>query len=179
MTPAEREEAARREWGKAYDAANKLDKARYEERRAALEAIERELSTKYSAQQTEARKLVSERQAAWNAAKIEAAKVGNGLPVPLGSKVVEWALPRWSHIGKEWRPTGKVGVLVVSEENHNSFVTVGSVAIQRLKKDGTPSKLFERGLSSDFQAEGRSRLAYGWYPEGVNPNAGATGGQEG
>lgn len=89
-------------------------------------------------------------------------------PYPLGTRMVEWKY--WTHHYHN-RPenralTGRVGILevITSTSEHPANKTYGlanrgDLVIRILKKDGTPSKMYEQV---------RRHCAYHWVPEGTD-----------
>lgn len=86
-------------------------------------------------------------------------------PHPVGTRMVEWGLPRYSYGRNPLKAkTGRVGIIEVRTTDSKfagslgySTPRIGAAFIRLLKKDGTPSLAIIRSLR-------------GWEPEGVDPN---------
>lgn len=123
------------------------------------------------ARYVEANKEAYAAREALDEAKENEAMTGKDLKHPIGTRMLEWRAPKYGYAYDQTKkPTGLVGVIEVwtrdseSPDNFSNYRIPhrGDAAIRILKKDGAPSRKFERASSGgDF---------YGWYPEGVNPN---------
>jgi hypothetical protein len=108
-----------------------------------------------------------------NAALEELAVSGTNAPMPIGTRLVQWDYRGWNRV---YNKTGVIGVVeavtrnTVHPDNKAAYqlAGIGSFIIRHLKKDGSPSKKYDRwGRGSHSNMD---QLPWGWYPEGVNPN---------
>lgn len=96
------------------------------------------------------------------------AETGEGMKLKPGTKLLEWASPRFS-IRHKLEPTGVAGVIEVWTESSARpenlsrwrIPSPGSVVLRILKKDGTLSSKF---VHSDYGGE-----FFNWLPEGRKP----------
>lgn len=158
----------------AHDRREDLESARARERHETLAeytaALDRKLEETYGEQIRIAREEEARTHAAWMQEKEQEA-LTRQYPYPLGTVMVEWKLPRYSYGREASRGarsfTGRRGVLevITSTSEHPSNqadyrrAQVGALVIRLLKKDRTPSKMYEHR-----QWEMRHR----WVPEGTD-----------
>jgi hypothetical protein len=89
------------------------------------------------------------------------------LPYPVGTVLVEWEYPRWSHDGSKLKKSGNRAVLQLYKQGDplpgNSRWNrprVGELVLRYLKKDGTPG-MNVKAWQDRYEGE--------WMPEGVEP----------
>lgn len=94
------------------------------------------------------------------------ARTGEGAALPVGTLAVEWSLPKWQR--RPWIKTGRSGVIEMvtldSEFPANRAKPwIGSTILRIRNKDSRLGKLYERVSTASWP--------YGWFEEGVDPNA--------
>ena len=115
-------------------------------------------------------------KAAWDAALEAKSAAGAGAPVPIGTKLFQWAEPNSYRRSVPKKLTGLVGVVEVwtrtsqspDGTRNYSLPNPGDFIIRILKKDGTPGKKFIR-----YHEHSKSWGTWSetWLPEGVEPRA--------
>jgi hypothetical protein len=149
-----------------------LVSAKSDEENALIAAVRKEMSDKHDAGIGAAAKVLMEARKALQAEedRITLEEAKGRAPYPVGTKVYEWELQGdWNNnrhgYSREAHLTGRVGRVelvtrdvVILDTMTWSRPSVGTYIIRLLKKDGTPSKRFER--RPDWTR---------WLPEGVEP----------
>lgn len=141
---------------------------------AALKIIDLDVAEKYDARiDTLAGAYVTAVKAHEDAVDA-AARTGAGAPYPVGTKFIHWDFIRYPerHV-----KSGTVGVLeVITKDSQHAdniatyrVAALGSVVIRILKKDGQPSKKYERWKNGWLSTKPRDP-PYGWHLEDVDPN---------
>lgn len=159
----------------AYGARSTMEDERAARRRAAITEFTRqlddELAREYDAPLQELRR--AEHAAALERdAEKERAALEGGSKIPAGTIMLEFDYPRYAdRRASNRRLTGKRGVveIVTRASEHPGNVgtyrqaAVGEVVIRRLKKDGSPSKAYERGWDARncWLPEGRDLQGWG------------------
>ena len=147
-----------------------------ERRQAAHDAIEKEADEKFKATIEAQHQVYVAARIAADEARIEVAESFENAPYPKGTKFFVWEMPRYSIRSQRILNKDKAGVIevvtrdTVHPDNKAAYrcARVGDYIIRELKKDGTPSKKYER---INLGHDGKWHLPWDWYPEGVNPNA--------
>ena len=104
------------------------------------------------------------------------ALTGAGCPVPLGTKLVKWEIPK----SRSWMRGISMKVVahgvveaITGQSVHPSNMAeysrakIGAFVVRHLKKDGTPSARYDK---LHWSRENDYTVLYGWHPEGVDPN---------
>ena len=159
-------EQLRRAHYEARNAHNKLEDERDRKITELVSAFEREtkarLTEEYAARLLELATVEHQARLAAEDAALEETKTKE-LTVPLGTVMLQWDRPRFSH-STPFKPTGKRGVLeVISREsvhpsNRAGRAQIGDVVIRIVTKEGKPGLSYVMGNK------------WGWHPEGVDPN---------
>ena len=142
------------------------------------ERITEEMEALYGDAIREAERAASDAAKALTEVAELVALTGDGCSVPLGSRLVRWER---AYAGGPKKPT-KTGIVEAITRNSlhpakssgYSRANVGEFVIRILKQDGTPgAKYVKMGGwgGSDLTNYNHGLVPYGWYPEGVRPNA--------
>ena len=167
---------------RATNALTHLQNAVYRDRRALEEAaaakIKAELAAKYDAPLAELAAAEAAARAALDAARVAAAAATPGVPKGV---LIEWDRLESRRYNRDWamRRTGRRGVIEVVTADTEWPGNIGSYRrpdpggfiLRLLKKDGTPSLLFERWTPPT--EEGMTWGSARWVPEGEKPEGAA------